>query len=194
MTADFRPAYALLALFTSALLLMPPLARAQGAVPHTAVPGQYKIGVVNVKTVFDSYEKQVDEYKDLQDKRDTKQKQIDKLSEKINRNKERYEAEKENMSDVQHTDLEDLIESDYSLYKAEFSRLQEDIDRREKKLLESIFKEIHLAIQEVGAAGNYHLVLEGGETGRSGLLYFSTTLNMTQQIIDYLNVNYKKSK
>ncbi|MCH7908762.1 MAG: OmpH family outer membrane protein [Candidatus Hydrogenedentes bacterium] len=157
-------------------------------------PGQYKIGVVNVKRVFDAYEKQKDEYALLQKTRDQKQKKIDELSATIEKNKERYETERDSMTPETISDLEDRIESDYSLYKAEFRRLQEDIDRREKKLLESIFKEIHLSIQEVGTQGNYHLVLEGGESGRSGLLFFSTTLNMTQQVIDYLNENYRRSK
>lgn len=157
-------------------------------------PGQYKIGVVNVKRVFDAYEKQKDEYALLQKTRDQKQKKIDELSATIEKNKERYETERDSMTPETIADLEDRIESDYSLYKAEFRRLQEDIDRREKKLLESIFKEIHLSIQEIGTQGNYHLVLEGGESGRSGLLFFSTTLNMTQQVIDYLNENYQRSE
>ena len=164
----------------------------------TAVPepasGQYKIGVVNVKLVFDAYEKQKDEYAHLQSTRDEKQKKIDELSATIEKNKERYEKGQDSMDSEARAELEDRIESDYSLYKSEFRRLQEDIDRREKKLLESIFKEIHLSIQEVGTQGNYHLVLEGGESGRSGLLFSSTTLNMTQQVIDYLNENYRRSK
>lgn len=167
-------------------------ASADVAAPSPA-SGQYKIGVVNVKQVFDSYQKQKDEYEALQKTRDEKQVQIDELSEKIQKAKDRYEAEKDKMNETERRQLEESIESDYSLYKAEFKRLQEDIDRREKKLLESLFREIHDSIQEIGAKHNYHLVLEGGETGRSGLLYFSTPLDLTQQVIDYINDKYKRA-
>lgn len=156
-------------------------------------PSQFKIGVVNLKVAFDAYDKQKNQYQDLEVQRDTKQKEIDKLSERITAARERYDAEKDTMSDSVRDALEESIEADFGLYKAEFKRLQEDIDRREKKLLEVIFEDIHQAIAEVGARGNYHLVFEGGESGRSGVLYFSTPLNMTQQVIDYLNEEYAKS-
>ena len=156
-------------------------------------PSQYRIGIVNVKDVFDSYEGQKSKYEDLQTQRDSKQKDIDALSEKITRAKERYEADKDKMDKAERALLEESIEADYGRYKAEFKRLQEDIDRREKKLLESLFEDIHQAVSEVGATNNYHIILEGGRSGRSGVLYFSTTLNMTQQVIDYLNEKWEKS-
>ena len=79
-------------------------------------------------------------------------------------------------------------------YKAEFKRAQEDIDRQEKKLLRDLLEDIHLAIQEIGLKNDYHLIFESGANNASnlagrtgGLLYSSTTLNMTQRVIDHLN-------
>lgn len=155
--------------------------------------GEYKIGVVNLKDAFDAYEKQKGQYKKLQEERDTRQVEIDALSDRITKAKERYEAEKDTMSAEDREVLEESIESDFGRYKAEFKRLQEEIDRKEKRLLEDVFKDIHRAIAEVGAQGNYHLVFEGGESGRSGLLYYGTPLNMTQQVVDYLNAEYDRS-
>lgn len=155
-------------------------------------PGQYKIGVVNIKNVFDNYDKQKAEYKKLEDERDTRQKKIDELSDKITKAKEQYDAQKDKMSAEQLEALEDTIESDYNTYKAEFSRLQAEIDRREKKLLEDLFEDIRIAVEEVGTQGNYHLILEGGESGRTGVLYSSTTLNVTPRVIEHINAKYKK--
>lgn len=165
-----------------------------------AVPDQafaqdtaYKIGVVNVKDVFDKYERQMHEYELLQTEKDKKQAKIDILSEKITKQKDRYDAEKDTLSDEEIEKLEEEIESDYSRYKSEFKRLQEDIDRREKKLLEAVFEDIHTALQEVGLRDNYHLILEGGKSGRAAVLYYSTTMNMTQKVIDHLNEKYSDS-
>ncbi len=181
---QFTLATTIAALITT-FVLLPDTARAQS--------NGYKVGVVDVKQVFDAYKRQTDEYADLQKQRDTKQIEIDKLSESITKQKERYDAESESMSDEARLALQDSIENDYSEYKTEFKRLQESIDRQEKRLLTDLFKQINDAIGEVGTQENYHLILEGGQSGRSGVLYFSTTLNMTQQVIDYLNNKYAES-
>ena len=170
-----------LALSSSALYAAPAASQSDGA---------YKIGVVNVKQVFDSYERQKKEYAKLQTERDTKQAEIDKLSEKITAAKERYDKNRSSMSDSEREQLEEQIETDYSQYKADFKRLQEDIDRQEKRLLETVFEDIHKAIQEVGARADFHLVLEAGQPGRTSVLYHSTTLDVTQQVTDHLNKKF----
>ena len=45
------------------------------------------------------------------------------------------------------------------------------------------------AIEEVGAEGNYHLILEADPETRTGVMYHSPTLNMTQKVVDRLNRN-----
>lgn len=173
-----------------AALLMATPALAQDA-------NQYKIGVVDLKQVFDNYKKQIDEYARLRTERDTMQKPIDDLSKSITTDKEKYDKEKDKMDADAKRALEEKIEAAVTRYKAEFERAQQDIDRKEKKLMRDIFEEIYMAIQEVGAQGNYHLIFESGDSGSvmpgrpGGLLYSSTTLNMTQKVIDHLNGKYK---
>ena len=149
--------------------------------------GQYKIGVVNLKTVFDNYDNQKASYDQLKKDRDAAQVPIDELSAQIEADRKIYEDTASDMSDEDRRALEEKIETAYGKYKAEFQRLQEDIDRKEKKILEALFEEIQQAVEDVGAQNNYHLVFEGGKSTRSGLLYYSTTLNMTQKVIDHLN-------
>ena len=183
-------------LLAAGLLALGVLAIAAGkSEPAKAAAGDYKIGVVNIKEVFDAYEKQEDEYAELERERDERQKVIDQISTKIEASQKRHTELKAapSPSADEILALEEEIASDFGRYQAEFKRLQDEIDRREKKLLESLFNEIHEAVGEVGVQSNYHLILEGGRTGRSGVLYSSTTLNMTRQIIDSLNASYKKS-
>ena len=154
----------------------------------------FKIGVVNTKEVFDNYERQMNEYEKLRKVADEAQKPIDELSEQITKDKERYDAETDTMEEDERRALEEKIQAAVTRYKAEFDRAQEDIDRQEKKLLRDVLEDIHFAIQEVGAKFNYHLIFESGQNNASsvaartgGLLYSSTTLNMTQRVIDHLN-------
>lgn len=176
------------------IALLTALALASGmafAAPADAqADSTYKIGVVNVKQVFDTYERQKKEYSLLQSERDGKQAEIDKLSAQITAAKERYDRDREKMSDAEREQLEEQIESDYSKYKADFKRLQEDIDRQEKRLLEVVFEDIHVAIQELGARSDFHLILESGQPGRTSVLYHSTTMDITQQVTDHLNKKY----
>ncbi len=154
---------------------------------------QYKIAVVDLKAVFEAYERQKVEYVKLEAEKKSRQVEIDALSTKIENAKKQYEAKKGKMTDEELEDLEEDIQSDYGKYQAEFNRQQGEIDRREKKLLDDLFADIRTAVTEVGTQGNYHLILEGGTGGPTSVLYSSTTLNITSRVIEHLNGKYKKS-
>lgn len=187
--------YRILSGFLAVLLV---LAGATFADTAEGQAADFRIGVVNLKEVFDNYQKQKDLYDNLRASRDTMQKPIDELSATINKDKERYEKEKDTLEAGERRALEEKIEANFTKYRAEYDRAQQDIDRQEKKLIRDVFEEIYMAVQEVGAQGNYHLIFESGEAappvpGRTGgLLYHSTTLNMTQRVIEHLNGKYNK--
>lgn len=172
-----------------ALLLAAPAAFSENGAPAQG----YKIGVVDMKAVFDAYQKQKDEYASLETERETRQVEIDKLSKKITVARDKYDAEKETMSESDRDALQESIESDYGQYQADFKRLQQEIDRKEKKLLEDLFQDIRVAVKATGAQENYHLVLEAGESVR-GVLYSSSTLNITGRVIEHLNTLYQEEK
>ncbi|HIA46527.1 MAG TPA: OmpH family outer membrane protein [Candidatus Hydrogenedentes bacterium] len=148
---------------------------------------QYKIGVVNLKIVFDEYDKQKEQYEVLKVEVDKLQKPIDDLSERITKDKETFDDETVNLTDEERDKLQDSIEADLSKYKAAIQQSQEEVDRREKRIFEEIIGDIQIAVEEVGALGNYHLVFDSSKNRNNNLLYFSTTLNMTQKVIDHLN-------
>jgi len=148
---------------------------------------QFKIGVVNLEIIFDQYQKQKEQYEILKVEVEKLQGPIDELSEKITKDKECFEDETSGMTDDERNKLQDDIEADFSKYKAAIQQSQEEIDRREKRIFEEIIGDIQTAVEEVGVRENYHLIFDGGKTRNNNLLYFSTTLNMTQKIIDHLN-------
>jgi Skp family chaperone for outer membrane proteins len=152
-----------------ALSAFPAIAQAQD--------GQYKIGVVNLKVVFDEFDKQKSKYDELKSE----------LSARITADKAKFEDESSKLSADEKKALQDKIEADFSKYKAAVQQSQEEIDRKEKRIFEEIITDIQIAVEEVGAKENYHLVFDGGKNRNNNLLYYSTTLNMTQKVIDHLN-------
>ena len=170
------------------------VAFAQNGNPQApAQPSQYKIGVVDLKEVFDGYNKQKAMYQQLEAEKTQLQGEIDKLSAQITDAKERYDAQKDSMTEEARAQLEEQIEADFTDYQTKYKAHQSTISRKEERLLEELMKDIRQGVEEVGAEGNYHLVIEGGGPP-SSLLYHSSTLNMTQRVIDHLNNKYEAQR
>ena len=150
---------------------------------------QFKIGVVDLKEVFDNYDKQKKLYNKLKAERDKLQEPIDKLSTKIETDKARYKDESKTMPEAERIALKERIEADFSEYQLKIKQSQEKIDRREKAIFTEIIAEIQKSVEVVGAKENYHLIFDGGKSRTNSLLYYSTHLNMTQKVIEYLNSN-----
>jgi len=181
-------------IYLASLLIALSLVLSPGVSAENGTTGEYKIGVVDTREVFDNFDKQKVEYDKLRAAVKKAQDPIDALSVQITEDRARYNAEKDTMLEEDRKALEEVIESAVTRYRAEFKRAQEDVDRQEKKLLRNLLEEIQVAIQEVGLKEDYHLIFESGQNNASGiagrtggLLYSSTTLNMTQRVIDHLN-------
>lgn len=148
---------------------------------------QFKIGVVDLRKVFDEYTKQKEKYEELVVEKDKLQKPIDELSAKITEDRKRYKDEASDLADTERLLLQDEIESQEAKYMAALQQSQAEIDRKEKRIFEEILRDIQMAVEEVGARENYHLIFDGGKNRNNNLLYYSTTLNMTRKVIDHLN-------
>lgn len=188
------------ALAVTALFVFAGQSFAQDAAPAAAAdvtaaakiaPGSYKIGIVSRKDVFDKYNKTKNEYARLEAEVKDLQKGIDELSAKIESAKKEYDAKKDSMSETERNDLEGKIKLDFQSYKTQFKGNQEKVDGMEMQIVKKLFEEIDAAISKIGAEGGYHLVLDGtpaaAPSGINSVLYFSTTLDITQKVVDYLN-------
>ncbi|MBX3178754.1 MAG: OmpH family outer membrane protein [Candidatus Hydrogenedentes bacterium] len=149
--------------------------------------GNYKIGVVDMQEVLAKYEKRKSKYQDLQKQVDALQSGIDKMSDRIKAARDDYEKKKGQLSADQLLDLETKIRADYADYQSELTKSQQQIDSMEAKVLKEVVKDVQDAIEAVANTGNYHLVLnkEGGP--RSAVLFASTTIDITSQVLQHLN-------
>ena len=170
-----------------ALTLFTQLMAPQHVQAQETQKAQFKIGVVELKQVFDEYDRQKKLYKELKAERDKLQIPIDALTKKIEANKTRYEDKTNPLPEAERIALKETIETDYSEYQLKIKQSQEKIDRREKTIFIEIIAEIQNSVEEVGLNENYHLIFDGGKSRTNNLLYYSTTLNMTQKVIEHLN-------
>jgi Skp family chaperone for outer membrane proteins len=152
-----------------------------------ASAGQFKIAVVDRKVVFDSYDKQKREWEALELEKKTLQDQIDKLSNTITADKEKLENASSNLSDQQKQDLRDKIESDFRKYQTEFKRLQGEIDSKSRKFFARMMEDIDAAVKEIGVSENYHQIFEADPKSPTTVLYYSTTIDITSEVITRLN-------
>jgi len=149
--------------------------------------GGYKIGVVDRKQVFDSYEKQQREFAALETELQSAQSQIDALSERIEKARDEYQSNRDRWDDEERSRRQERLDSDILQYQADYKRLQTEIDAKYARLVQRIRGEIDEAVAQIGQEENYHLILEGDPKSSSGVLYFSTTIDITSKVITRLN-------
>jgi len=171
-----------------AVVTQPPAVKGTEAVPLAA--GGYKIGVINRKSIVKAYAKVAVEYRKLEDEVKSRQVKIDELSNKITKMKDEYEKDKKNMSPAERAEREAAVQSEFAKYRSELQTNQAEIDAKENALMRTVMTEIDDAVKKVGDDGKYHLVLDGSTA--AGAVYYSPTVDVSQQVIDKLNEAYKK--
>ncbi len=160
-----------------------PSLRVASAQNETASATAYKIGVVDMDEVLKGYKKLKAEADALQSERDRLQKDLDAKSDALKKKLE----EAKNAPEADREARRDSIEKELRDFTADVQRMQGDLDSKGQKLSARTRKEVIAAIQEIGAAENYHLILEGDADGRSTVIYFTNTINITSKVIAKLD-------
>jgi Skp family chaperone for outer membrane proteins len=146
----------------------------------------YKIGVVNTFDVFKGYAKCKAELDALEAEKDKIQAGLDRRRESINAKKERLQNGT-NLTAAQREALRDEVEAEFRSYEADLRQAQGDLESKRNKFLARNMQEIRQTIQQIGSAENFHLILETEAEGKPTVLYFSNTINITENVISRLN-------
>ena len=176
------------------------LAVAIGSLPLTHAQGgpasEYKIGVVNGVAVFEGYQKQQDQLRELRNEVEQRQNQIDAELRALDEERERLSQQRGTLAPEEFDRLREEWERKVSDLRRESSRIQEDIDRQSNRVMDRLREDIYSAIQTIGARDNYHLILDADRNpmAQSNVLYHSATLDLTQEVVDYLNDEYQRQR
>ncbi|MEA3364429.1 MAG: OmpH family outer membrane protein, partial [Candidatus Hydrogenedentes bacterium] len=161
-----------------------------------AAVSNWKIAVVDRKTVFSEYKKQQDEMAKLEAELKTMQDELDAMSEKIQTAKDTYLEKRDNMSETERDAEKSRIQQEFVAYEAELKSRQAKMDAKTAALIKEVKKDIDLAIAQYGDDNDYHLILEGDADpkSRTSVLYYHSRIDITLEIQRILNEAYAKAQ
>ncbi|MCM8818956.1 MAG: OmpH family outer membrane protein [Candidatus Omnitrophica bacterium] len=144
-----------------------------------------KIGYVDVKKIFDNYEKakKVQELflKDV----DAEQKNMDKLQEEIKKLQEDYEKKKDIMKPEERTKKENEIKTKIQEFQKKWTATKQKLDEKGNALEEQLFNEVKSAIAEYAKKNGYVIVINSFDSKL--ILYGEESCDLTNEIIKLLN-------
>ena len=166
----------------------------------------FKIGVVDISSIFEKYQKRVDmdqqlkeQEKGFQDEINKKKKEIIDLDEEtqlLDLGSE-SRSKNENLLERKNVELEGY---------AKFAERQ--LLKKYKDFFENVYQEVVKKVEEIGKQSNFDLIikkeepnLESGQIsdlqfkiGIRTVLYHSESVDITLDVIDNLNASYSKEK
>jgi Skp family chaperone for outer membrane proteins len=181
--------FKLVALFGVALVLGVLAFSNGGAISAQEKSDAYKIGIVNLQKVVNGYGKQQEQLKKLQDETNVVQEELNKKKTKFEEEVEKFKTDRDNLSEDAQADREAALQSQMLEIEGAFRQAEADLDRKKRRLKETILKDIVAAVDAIGDKENFHLILEADPEARTGVLYFATPLDITGKVSEYLNRN-----
>jgi Skp family chaperone for outer membrane proteins len=154
----------------------------------------YKIGIVNLQRIMDDYDKRADEVAKVETETKARMEELKALQEELKTAEDSYEAERDSLSADARDEREADIESRTLKLRSEVSLAQGEHEQKLLRLKKDLLQDILLAIETIGSEENYHLILESDPETRTGVVYHSSTMNMTQKVVDRLNTEYAKTE
>lgn len=158
-------------------------ASAQGEAPGKAPA---KIAVINKKTVFDNYKQRESEWKALEEEKNARQADIDKLREQVNASRKKL-REDQTLTEEQRRELTDKVTAENRDYEDQWRRAQGEIDDKSNKFFDKILGQIDAGVREVGEIDGYKVIIDSDPKAGTPVLYFDPSLDITQKVTDHLN-------
>lgn len=160
-------------------------ASAQAQAP-AAGSGNYKIGVVDRKQVFDEYGKKKTQWDTLSSEKTKIEAELNASFETLKKEKDDFDTKKAGLSDEQRSAQETALSKKLADLRFSAQARQKELDEKGEKIIKELRQEIDAAVKAIGAAGNYHLILEA-DTAFSSVIYFEESMNITPEVIRYVN-------
>jgi Skp family chaperone for outer membrane proteins len=142
-----------------------------------------KIGYVGISKVFDEYKKTKDENKKLEDISSEKQQEREKMVSQIQKIREEMKMMSDKGQNKQRQVLEEKV-----LELQNFDRkARSELKMKRDEIMKEILDQIQSTVQKYAKDKKYDLIFY-----RNALLYHNENLDVTQDIINVLNSQYKK--
>ena len=166
----------------------------------------FKIGIVDISSVFEKYQKRIDldqelkeQEKGFQDEVNKKRKEIIDLDE---------ETQLLDLGSESRSSNENLLERKNVELEGYAKFAERQLLKKYKNFFENIYQEVVKKVEEIGEQEGYDLIIKREESdlksgaisdlqfkiGIRSVLYHSDSVDITLNVIDTLNASYSKEK
>ncbi|KHE92355.1 MAG: OmpH family outer membrane protein [Candidatus Scalindua rubra] len=166
----------------------------------------FKIGIVDISSVFEKYKKRIDLDQELKEQEKGFQSEINKKKKEIIDLDE--ETQLLDLGSESRSSNENLLERKSVELEGYAKFAERQLLKKYKDFFENIYQEVIKKVEEVGIQEGFDLIikkeessLKGGEIsdlqfkiGIRTVLYHSDSVDITLDVIDALNASYSKEK
>ena len=166
----------------------------------------FKIGIVDISSVFEKYQKRIDldqelkeQEKGFQDEVNKKRKEIIDLDE---------ETQLLDLGSESRSNNENLLERKNVELEGYAKFAERQLLKKYKDFFENIYQEVVLKVEEIGKQEGFDLIIKNEESDLKGgqisdlqfkigirtVLYHSDSVEITLDVIDALNASYSSKK
>jgi outer membrane protein len=148
-----------------------------------------RVGYIDLQKVVVESDKGKDAKKNLGDEFEKLRKNLTQKQDELQRLKDALEKQASTMTPEARTDKEKQYQSKLKDYQRLQSDYEADIRQKEQELFQKIMKELEEVVKGFGESEKYTLILEKLQ---SGILYGSTSIDLTDKVISLYNDSTKK--
>ncbi len=167
-------------------ICIPSLVTAQANASNT----EYKIGVVDIDVASREYAFRKDKMETLRGQYKERSNGIEEDFSALQSRREGIRERRGTLSEDERFELQLGLEDEFHDLQQQLARLAADKAWAQERLELVISRDIQSTLDMIAFEENYHLILAVGEGVSSGVLYASSTVNMTPKLIDRMNEAY----
>jgi len=147
----------------------------------------YKIGIVDLQRVMDSYDKRTTEVAKLEEEVEKRKDEIEQLKQSFETELKQFRESSSELSEDERTDREAELDRRAFALEGTVRQAETGLERKRRRLKNELLKDIVAAVTEIGDSENYHFILEASPESPTGVIYYTPTTEITPKVIEHLN-------
>jgi outer membrane protein len=149
---------------------------------------------INLDEFFDKYEFYKQGERDIQRSIQNKENQLIREQQKFQEDYQRYEQAAATYTDAQRANREQQLMEQQQQLLALKDKLEYDQTNEMRKFNENLLKKIDEYFRQIARDKNYNYVFTYTKGGPATIVYAKDSLDITKQVVEALNAQYKKKK
>ncbi len=151
---------------------------------------QVKIAYVDVEEILKEYDGAIKAEEDMQAQSQQISQQLDQMALPLQQKIQEYQQNKDKMSTAARQKKESELMREQQAFQQQQQMAQQQVQAEGQRMFEKINTDIETFLAEYGESNGYTYIL-GSSMQTKSVLYGKESLNITDEVIDALNVNYE---